>query len=214
MIETTTEALRAAQTGTSAPPAKLTYEEFLQRVDEDTHAEWVDGEIVMSSPVSQEHQNIGLLLTTAISAFVQFHGLGRVFYESFQMKTGPDLPGREPDLLFVATENLSRVRQNFLDGPADLAVEIVSPESFARDRGDKFREYEQGGVREYWLIDPLRRQAEFYQLGTDGLYRAVLPDADGVYHSAVLNGLALRLEWLWQNPAPPLLDVLRAWKLI
>jgi Uma2 family endonuclease len=201
-------------TVTAESAESITYEQFLEAVDEDTRAEWVNGRIVMSSPVSQEHQSLGLFLITAISEFVTMRQLGRVFYESFQMKTAPDLPGREPDLLFVANENLSRVRQNFLDGPADLAVEIISPESFARDRGEKFREYEQVGVREYWLLDPLRRRAEFYLLGADGFYVPVLPDADGIYHSAVLSGLTLRVTWFWQDPPPRLLDVLREWGLV
>ena len=116
----------------AAPPAKPTYEEFLDSVDEDTRAEWVNGETVASSPVSRAHQRLGRFLVKAVSEFVESNGSGEVFYESFQVKTGPDLPGREPDLLFVATENLSRVRQNFLEGPGDLVVEIISPESFAR----------------------------------------------------------------------------------
>jgi Uma2 family endonuclease len=66
-------------------------------------------------------------------------------------------------------------------------------------------------VREYWLLDPIRRQAEFYQLGDDGLFRAVPASADGVYHSRALPGLWLRTQWLWQDPPPRLLDVLRDW---
>ena len=66
-------------------------------------------------------------------------------------------------MLFVATERRERIQSAYLDGPADLAVEIVSPESIARDRGDKFAEYEAGGVREYWLMNPARREALFYQ---------------------------------------------------
>jgi hypothetical protein len=49
----------------------------------------------------------------------------------------------------------------------------VPPESRSRDRGEKYYEYEEGGVREYWLIDPVRRKAEFYQLGADGYYPAI-----------------------------------------
>jgi Uma2 family endonuclease len=96
-----------------------------------------------------------------------------------------------------------------------LVIEIISPESRARDSGDKFYEYEQGGVREYWLIDPIRRQAEFYQLGEDGIYRlASIIDEDGIYHSRALEGLWLRVEWLWLDPMPRLMDVLRQWALI
>jgi Uma2 family endonuclease len=130
------------------------------------------------------------------------------------MKTAPDLPGRSPDLLFVATANLSRLQKTFLEGPADLVVVIISPDSRGRDRGDKFYEYEQGGVREYWLIDRLRKRAEFNQLGEDGLYHLAPIGEDGIFRSAVLPGFWLKVDWLWQDPLPPLLSVLREWCLV
>jgi Uma2 family endonuclease len=114
----------------------------------------------------------------------------------------------------VAREHLERLKTNYLDGPADLVVEIVSPGSRARDRGDKFYEYEQAGVPEYWTLDPQRKQAEFYQLGGDGIYHLVPVGDDGVYHSAALKGLWLKVDWLWQEPLPTLMSVLKAWKLV
>ncbi|MCI0486758.1 MAG: Uma2 family endonuclease [Blastocatellia bacterium] len=199
---------------TPSPPAKMTYEEFLDWIDDKTHAEWVDGEVVFMSPISKEHQDIGRFLLTAITLFVEVRQSGTIFYDPFQMKTGPDLPGRAPDILFLAKENLSRLKRTHLDGPADLVIEIISPESRTRDREEKFYEYQQGGVREYWLIDPLRKQAEFYHLGEDGIYRLAPLDEDNTYHSRVLEGLWLKVEWLWQEPLPPLLNVLKEWGLV
>lgn len=192
----------------------MTYEEFLAWADEDTYAEWVNGEVMMLGPALFLHQDVGIFLTTLLRHFVETHRLGVVLPAPFQMKTGPDLPGRDPDIIFIAREHLDRLKNVFLDGPADLVVEIISPDSRARDRGDKFYEYEQGGVREYWLIDPLRKQAEFYQLGADGIYRLIPASDDGIYRSAVLNGLWLKVDWLWQQPLPPLLEVLREWGLV
>lgn len=198
----------------SRPSTKMTYEEFLAWADEDTRAEWVDGEVVFMGQVSRLHQEVGAFLFPLIKLFVEAYQLGIVFYESFQMKTGAKMPGRLPDILFVAKENLSRVKDNHLEGPADLAVEIISPESRSRDRGEKFYEYEQGGVREYWMLDPLRKQAEFYHLGDDGIYQLVPPDGEGKYYSLVLKGLWLKVDWLWQSPLPTSLSVLKEWKLI
>jgi Uma2 family endonuclease len=130
------------------------------------------------------------------------------------MKTGEDLPGREPDVMFVSTARLHQIKKNYLDGPADLAVEIVSPDSRVRDRKEKYLEYEHGGVLEYCLIDPMRKRADFYQRGEDGRYAAVTLGEDGIYRSAVLPGLWLKVEWLWQEPLPQLLYVLKEWKLI
>jgi len=110
--------------------------------------------------------------------------------------------GREPDVIFIAHNRLSLLQSVYLDGPADLAIEIISPDSRARDRGDKFYEYEQAGIREYWLLDPLRRQAEFYRLGADGIYLAGPIGDDGIFRSTVIEGLWLKVEWLWQDPLP------------
>jgi len=121
---------------------------------------------------------------------------------------------REPDLLFVTNEHMGRVKGAYLDGPADLVVEIVSPDSIARDRGDKFIEYEAGGVGEYWLTDPLRQQAEFYQLADDGRYRLVPPGSDRIYQSRAVTGFRLRPDWLWAEPLPKVLAVARELGLI
>jgi Uma2 family endonuclease len=120
--------------------------------------------------------------------------------------------GREPDLLFVAEEHLTRLGNTYLDGPADLAVEVISPESVGRDRGEKFFEYEQAGVPEFWLLDPAHRRAEFYQLGDDGLYQLVAADEAGIYRSRVLPGFWLRVAWLWEPPR--LLDALKELGLV
>lgn len=192
----------------------MSYQDFLNWDGPTPHVEWEDGQVVPISPVSEEHQTAGLFLIRILSAYVESRDLGRILYEPFQMKTGPDLPGRAPDIQFIAKQNLSRIKRLYVEGPADLVVEVISPGSRATDRGDKFYEYEQGGVGEYWLIDPQRNQAEFYQLGKDGIYRPAIIGTDGIYHSNVLAGLWLKDEWLWQRPLPPLLGVLREWKLV
>ena len=185
---------------------KMTYEEFLAWANEDTLAEWVDGEVVMYSPASRRHQEISFFLGQVIGLHVEQQRLGRVLLPPFQMKLAQS--GREPDLLFVANGHLDRLKETYLDGPADLVVEIISPESLVRDRGTKFAEYEAGGVPEYWLLDPLRLWAEFYQLGEEGRYEIAFAGREGVYHSERLPGFWLRVEWLWQEPLPAIEDVL------
>jgi len=194
------------------PKGKISYEQFLQWLDEDTWAEWVDGEVELMSPVSAQHQRVGRFLIAILQFYINHHCLGVLHYEPFQMKTGADLPGRSPDILFVSRENQHRLQDTYLDGPADLVVEIVSPESEARDRVQKFSEYERGGVREYWLIDPHQRQAEFYVRNEAGRYVLAAKGETGEYRSVVLSGLWLRIEWLW-NP-PPEIEVLKVWGIM
>jgi len=184
----------------------MTYEEFLAWADEDTLAEWVDGEVVMSSPASSRHQEIVGFLSTVIGMFVRQRELGVAMLAPFQMKLLDS--GREPDLIFVAARHVDRLRNTYLDGPADLAIEVLSPESVSRDRGEKFYEYARGGVPEYWLIDPLRKWAEFYRLGALGLYEPIFSGREGVFHSEAVPGFWLRVGWLWQEPLPSSLRIL------
>jgi len=177
---------------------KMTYEEFLAWADEDTLAEWVDGEVVMYSPASKRHQDISGFLYEVFRAYVRSRRLGEVIQAPFQMKLEH---GRDPDLLFVANEHLGRLEETYLDGPADLVVEIVSPESVGRDRGEKFYEYARGGVPEYWLIDPQMEWAEFYQLEEER-YHLAFSGREGQYNALVLSDFWLRVEWLWQESLP------------
>ena len=114
-----------------------------------------------------------------------------------------------PHRVLVLPEHRDRMRRHYLDGPADIVVEVVSPESRQRDRVEKLAEYQAAGVTEYWLIDAEGGGAEFRLLGPDGRYRVVLAGAAGPYRSAVLPSLRLRVEWLWQEPGPDYDEVLR-----
>jgi Uma2 family endonuclease len=192
-------------------PRRMTYDEFLRDPDVPDWAEWVDGEVIELSPAMDWHQNLADFLAALFRHFCEAHGLGEVRSAPFQMK----LPrsGREPDVLFVAREHRDRLRETHLEGPADLAIEVINPDSRTRDRKHKFREYEEAGVREYWLVDRQRKQAEVYVLDAEGKYR-LRPAEEGVLRSVVLEGLWLKAEWLWLESLPPLMSVLRAWGLV
>jgi Uma2 family endonuclease len=198
-----------AETDRKAPVEQMTYEEFLAWCDEDTWAEWVYGKVEIMTPAAERHQDLMRFLLGILDLFIQSLGLGRVLCAPFQMKTGPDLPGREPDLLYVARERMSQLRSTYLEGPADLVIEITSPESRLRDRGEKFAEYEAGGVREYWIIDPDARRVDFFRLDPEGRYQRFGPDPDGIYRAAAVPGFWIRPDWLWQDPLPASLGVLR-----
>lgn len=184
----------------------VTYEEFLHLVDEDSLAEWVDGTIEVSSPANRRHQDIGKFLLSALTAFVDVHALGTVMNAPFQMKIVRS--GREPDVMFIANERLDRMTPTYLDGPADLVIEIISPESVVRDRETKFAEYQEAGVAEYWLIDPRSEQADFYRLNDRGQYERASVDPEGIYYSPAVPGFWLRDSWLWQQPLPDIVQVL------
>ncbi|MBI5030210.1 MAG: Uma2 family endonuclease [Chloroflexi bacterium] len=203
-------AVKTADSPPRVPPqSKMTFEEFLDWCDEDTWAEWVDGDVQMVTPANFQYQNLVVFLTSLLLFYAQGKKLGLVLNAPFLMRLPSISRGREPDILFVRQEHNERFHNTYLDGAADLVVEIISPESIVRDRGDKFVEYEQAGVSEYWMIDPSRHRAEFFVLDSTNVYQNINPDPSGIYRSHVVDGFWLRVDWLWQEPLPMAEDVLR-----
>ena len=191
----------------------LSFERYLTDPSIDPHSEWVDGQVVPMHAVADRHDAMVGWLRSLLDGVVRERDLGRVLGEPFVMKTGPDLPGRSPDLMFVAAEHADRIRARHLEGPADLVIEVLSPESKTRDGVHKLAEYERGGVPEYWLIDPEAGHARFYCLGADGRYAEESPESPR-YRSRVLPLVQLERRWLMQRPLPKTLAILRGWGVI
>lgn len=204
----------------------LSYEEYLALPEETRIVEWVNGEVIYHVPPTPFHQNIALFLGTLIRLYVDQLSLGVVLIAPLEVKLWPGGPSREPDILFVANNKLDQIGDKRFEGAPDLIVEVVSPASVTLDRVTKFREYEQAGVGEYWIIDPrpYQQQADFYVRDEEGHFAPAAVDEDGVYRSHVAPGFRLQVGRLWQSPpvnpqralaemlvdAPGLPDALRA----
>lgn len=193
-----------------SPSRAMSEEEFVAWCDEDTRAEWVNGEAIMMSPANIEHILLSVWLLRVLAAFVDHHSLG-VLMQDAQLRLPGQRARRVPDLLFVAQDRQSLIGRTAVEGPPDLIVEIVSPDSLARDWREKHLEYQAAGVREYWVIDPASQHMEAYVLDAaqaGSPYRRI-EEKDGVIESVVLAGLKLRTAWLWPASRPKVLDALR-----
>jgi Uma2 family endonuclease/predicted metal-dependent hydrolase len=185
---------------------KVTFEEYLALRDESAQTEWVNGEVRVYMPTTIRHQQLVNFLDRVLGMFVELLGLGIVLTDRIAMRTLVNI-AREPDIIFVSRENLERLKPTFLAGAADFVVEIISDDSVARDRSEKFFEYQEIGVREYLIIDPRegKQRIDFYGLDERGSYEPIVADAEGKYHSRVIPGFWFRPEWLFQEPLPDIL---------
>ena len=189
-----------------APPdRKLSEEEFLAWCDEDVKAEWVDGQVIMMSPANTAHVRLTSFLDRVVGVFVERHGLGEVFGPELATRLTPHIR-RVPDIMFVAKQRLGNVGATHLEGPPELAMEVVSPESATRDWQEKYLDYQAAGVREYWVIDPVDQRVVAYQL-VEGKYQPIA-SVQGRIPSSVLAGFFLREDWLWRAELPKFDDVL------
>jgi Uma2 family endonuclease len=128
-----------------------------------------------------------------------------------QMRLHGGRSAREPDLFFLSVEHYDRRTRLGIEGPADLVIEIISDDSDKRDHVEKLEEYAEAGVPEYWVFDPRRghQEARFYLLTESGTYREVTPGAGGRYSSTVLPGFWIEPDWLWRDPLPDPLALLK-----
>lgn len=204
-------AITEIQTEKTLPNQTMSFEEYMAWGDEDVRSELVNGKVLIMSPISRTHQEIANFLTAILKIYTEEKDIGHILTAPFAMRIG-DKTVREPDLLFVSKTHQDRLTNTYLNGPADIVIEIISPESIGRDRGDKFVEYENAGIPEYWLIDPIRQQVEFYRL-TGAHYQLITP-AQGIYKTPLLPNFFIQINWLWQDPLPPVLHVLKQLQLV
>jgi len=161
---------------------------------------------VEAPPVSGRHQDVRLYLTVLLKTYVEATDAGLVRDAPYRVQKA-DGQFIEPDIVFVSHLNFDRVHDAYVEGPPDIVVEVASPETTARDRGDRFVLYEALGVREYWLIDPVRELVNFYHLGPDGQYGEFRPDMAGRMRSRVLKGFVLDVDLLWNRVLPTTAEV-------
>ncbi|MBC7812456.1 MAG: Uma2 family endonuclease [Burkholderiales bacterium] len=174
------------------------------------HCEWVRGYLIKMSPVSLPHDRIVHYVRPLVEAYFSLKPFGTIVGEPFVMKLEGVRANREPDLQIILGANRDNVKHTKMNGPADICIEVVSPGSVETDYGDKFVEYERGGVKEYWLLDPMRSESNFYRLNDEGVYQRVDVDEDGHYRTPLLPGFALHVETLWETELPDIIAVVQA----
>jgi Uma2 family endonuclease len=183
-----------------------TFEDFCLLVKDGQKGDLIDGVIYVASPDNTDANELNGWLYRLIGDYVELNDLGKVYVSRVAFRLS-DTNGPEPDIAFVRNERLDSVRRGNVEGPPDLAVEIVSPDSIERDYEKKRHQYERAGVREYWIVDEMEEKVTLLRL-EKGKFREARP-RKGVFTSKVLPGFWLRTAWLWQQPLPKKMEVLR-----
>jgi Uma2 family endonuclease len=162
--------------------------------------EWVNGTVVKFPTADNRHNAIARYLGLMLSAYFRLRPVGYAFRAPFVMRLEELRACFEPDIQVLFTRNKNRLTESLITGPSDIAIEIVGEETQQRDYAEKLYAYERGGVSEYWIIDPLRKECRFYVANKKQVY--VFQDVDDYYSTPRLPGLMLHLPTLWEDPLP------------
>jgi Uma2 family endonuclease len=172
-------------------------ERFYEEMSETRKTEFINGEVVVHSPVRSCHNIVGQNLLYLLGTFVRKHQLGYVGYEKILVTlTRNDY---EPDLCYFSSAKAQDFTPHQTKFPApDFIAEILSPGTETMDRGIKFKDYALHGVREYWIIDPEEEFVEQYFLAGD-LYELHVKVITGVLESTVIKDFVIPVRAIFDE---------------
>jgi Uma2 family endonuclease len=155
-MATLTKSTRAKVSLNGRTEHRMTVREFLALPDdEDYRTELIFGKMIVMSKPGADHNDLLNDLGQMLKRWVRFLGLGRICFDIDMILDAKKALVYAPDLLFLATENLDRLKKGKVHGLADLVIEILSPSDRPFLQNRKFTDYESFGIPWYWMIDPL-----------------------------------------------------------
>lgn len=137
-----------------------TYADLARIPADGNRHEILSGELVVTPSPVTVHQLVVGRIYWLIYGFAEKSG-GRAFISPYDVVFS-ETRVTQPDVLYVAPSGLHRIGKTCLEGAPELAVEVLSPGTEHLDRGRKLEIYREGGVREYWIVDPDPRIVEVH----------------------------------------------------
>jgi len=144
------------------PSTKYTYEDYVLLPDDGLRKEIIDGDLYVTPSPIEKHQIVSGNLFGFLWTHLREHPLGRVYAAAFDVVFS-DVNIVEPDIIYVSNERRSIITPKNIRGAPDLLVEILSDSSRRTDEIVKRKLYEQYGVPEYWIVDPVVETIKVYR---------------------------------------------------
>jgi Uma2 family endonuclease len=173
---------------------RMTAAEFASLPETPTPPELIDGEVIVSPTPRNTHQAVVRSLLLALTRL----GEGEAILSPMDVYLDDDNVV-QPDLFWVsgAKSRCQLGEDDYWHGAPDLVVEVLSPGTARRDRGDKYDLYQRHGVREYWIVDPAARFVEVFVYQGEGFTRQGLYGPEETFASSVLAGREIGLEQIF-----------------
>ena len=187
----------------------VTVEEFYRLVPDGQKADLIDGVIHMASPDTLRANELTGFVYWLLQGFVnERRPGGKVLVNRYAFEL-TELRAPEPDVAYVRPERAHLAVQRGMRGGPDIAVEIVSRESRHRDYHEKRQLYQDAGVSEYWIVDPIQQRVEFLVL-EQGRYELAPLEQNRLFRGRALPGFWIDVDWLLADPLPSGSECLQA----
>lgn len=155
-------------------------------------AELIDGQIYDMVPPSTRHQVITGEMYATIRGYIrESNGTCRPYVSPFAVFLNEDDKNYlEPDVAVICSPD--KVDEKGCHGAPDWIIEVVSPATQSRDYGIKLFKYRTAGVREYWIINPMKEIVNVYDFEKDD--QAGLYSFDDVIPVSIYPGFSIRIS--------------------
>jgi len=151
-----------------------------------------EGRLIITPAPKPKHQKISLNLSFLFITYVRSQKSGELAYAPIDVRLWEGNV-RQPDIAFMSNEHLDRITEE-LWGVPDLVVEILSEGTAKIDREEKYLEYQNAGVLEYWIVDPYTKTIEVFTL-ENGVYKVFGKWGIGeVAKSRILDGFVVSVD--------------------
>lgn len=186
------------QTQTINKNIKFTYSDYLIYPSNGKQLQLIEGDFFMTPAPIIFHQDISINLEAIIYEFVAENNLGKVYDAPTDVVLSEE-DVVQPDILFIAKDRLNIIKEKNIKGAPDLIVEILSFKTKKMDTVIKRKLYAKHGVKEYWIIDPDKKQIEVLLLAGDKYKSERIYKKGQVLKSKIIAGLKVKVEEVFKR---------------
>ncbi|MDO4976764.1 MAG: Uma2 family endonuclease [Eubacteriales bacterium] len=167
-------------------PGEFTVEDYYS-LPEDTRVELIDGVFYNMTAPNIVHQDIASFIHMSIYNFIRKNkGACKVFEAPVDVQLDCDNKTMfQPDVMIICDRDKIKVDKIF--GAPDFILEILSPSTRRKDKTIKLSKYENAGVKEYWIIDPMQKILITYNFMEEDWFPVVVP-LKGTAKMAIFEG--------------------------
>ncbi len=169
------------------PITKITAESYFELEDYQTHdlIQLVNGEVIIGMPPIPNHQRIVREILVMLTLLARKIG-GEAFDSPIELYLD-EHNVFEPDVLYMSPNSKCEVKGKRLEGAPELIVEVLSPSTAKYDKREKYATYEQHGVQEYWIVDPVHELIDVWALDGGKFVHQGAYSTDDTFKSQVLK---------------------------
>ena len=174
----------------------LNYHDYFLLPDDGKQYQLIEGELFMTPPPGFSHQKSVTQLTRILSQYLNKNPIGEVICAPYAVVLS-DIHVVEPDLVYVSNAKKNLIKERGIFGSPDLVVEVLSKGNKKMDRTKKFKLYAQFKVPHCWIVDPIEKTMEVYELKKEEYQLITKKQGSETVKPTLFSGLEFSLKELW-----------------